>query len=652
MQTSIISRRQRFNTGFLAGLLAGIVATLLMLLLSLLGLGISLPEVFGSFFTQLLPPSAFDYLHTIIGGDAKHYLFYGIVVGQCLVFAVSGGLWGLFANASSESIVDEAPSSDKTLTRGVSTLDRSENADSGEVSTSAKNAHVETSLVGAMPTSERTEHAASEVSANEQPGPNEQTESSEQAGRPQGIAPTMDEQGSEESPYHRKGNHKGPPWLHSALLVAILWLLVGLVFLPLTGAGVFGASLTVGVAKTMFSLAVIGVLFGVLLVYLYNQFTSQFISRFITHSLQPVSEEEQSGRRAFIRNGLVGAGVVVLGVAAWRFINGGLDIFSSGVPAQILQSYKQKIVPPPKPNYGDFTPVSGLSTEITPNAQYYVVSKNLFADPVVNSQNWSLTVNGAVEKPYTLTYDELSALPMKQQYESMECISNEVGGPYMSNALWEGVPLVDLLRRAGGVKAGATKVVLYAVDDYSDSIHLSKALEPTTLVALHMNGQTLPTGHGYPARLLVPGIYGMKHVKWINRIEVTTQDYQGYWQLRGWSDEADLRLTSRIDVPLAGATLKAGVPTYLAGVAFSGNKGISEVDVSVDAGKTWQKATLKRPFSNLTWVLWELPWTPTRGTHTAVVRAIDMQGNVQDPQHAPPLPNGSSGYHTVSLTAS
>lgn len=628
MQTSIIPRRRRFNIGFLAGLLAGIVATLFMLLLSLLGLGISLPEVFGSFFTQLLPPSAFNYLHTIIGGDAKHYLFYGILVGQCLVFAVSGGLWSLFASTASEAPGSETPTGETSLVE-VSTSDHNENADlseiptgetatAREVSTSAEDVHVETSPVEVLP-------AAS-------------------------ASPTADVSSATDVLPATPTNQSF--WPYSALLVVILWLLVGLVFLPLTGAGIFGASLTVGVAKTMFSLAAVGVLFGVLLVYLYNLYISQFISRFITHPLQPVSEEAQAGRRAFIRNGLVGAGVVVIGVAAWRFINGGLDIFTSGVPTQILQSYKSKIVPPPRPNYGNFTPVSGLSTEITPNEQYYVVSKNLFSDPVVNSQDWSLAVNGAVEKPYTLTYDELAALPMKQQYESMECISNEVGGPYMSNALWEGIPLSNLLQRAGGVKAGATKVVLYAVDDYSDSIHLSKALEPTTLVALHMNGQTLPARHGYPARLLVPGIYGMKHVKWINRIEVTTQDYQGYWQQRGWSDQADLRLTSRIDVPLAGLTLKADVPTYIAGVAFSGNKGISEVDVSVDAGKTWQKATLKQPFSNLTWVLWELPWTPTKGTYTVVVRAVDMQGNVQDPQQAPPLPNGSSGYHTVSLTAS
>src|SRR5258708_17022233 len=130
---------------------------------------------------------------------------------------------------------------------------------------------------------------------------------------------------------------------------------------------------------------------------------------------------------------------------------------------------------------------------------------------------------------------------MKKQYESMMCVSNEVGGQYMSTALWEGVPLVDLIQRAGGAKGGATKVVLYAADDYSDSIVLSKALEPTTLLAVHMNGVTLPQVHGYPARLLVPGIYGMKHVKWMTRIQVVKTDYQGYCQQRGWTHPAPLR---------------------------------------------------------------------------------------------------------------
>ena len=223
----------------------------------------------------------------------------------------------------------------------------------------------------------------------------------------------------------------------------------------------------------------------------------------------------------------------------------------------------------------------------------------------------------------------------------------------MSSALWEGIPLKDLLERAGTIKPGATKVVLHAADGYTDSIHLTKALEPTTLVAFRMNGETLPQGHGYPARLLVPGIYGMKHVKWITQIEVVNTDYKGYWQQSGWSDPAPIRMTTRIDTPLSGGqALKADTPTYLAGVAFSGNKGISEVDVSLDGGQTWQVATLKPPLSALTWVLWQIPWRPQAGNYTIVARAIDMEGNVQDPQLAPPLPDGSSGYHTINVSVS
>jgi DMSO/TMAO reductase YedYZ molybdopterin-dependent catalytic subunit len=164
-----------------------------------------------------------------------------------------------------------------------------------------------------------------------------------------------------------------------------------------------------------------------------------------------------------------------------------------------------------------------------------------------------------------------------------------------------------------------------------------------------MNGDTLPQKHGYPARLLVPGIYGMKHVKWITSIEIVDTDYQGYWQQSGWSDAAPVHMTARIDTPRDGVQLPANKPTYIAGVAFSGNKGISEVDVSYDNGNTWHLATLKQPLSDLTWVLWALPWQPDQGNYTISVRAIDKEGNVQDPQLEPPLPNGSSGYHTIRV---
>ena len=560
MHTKVLSQRQRFNLGFLAGLAAGIVATALMLLLSFLAGSVSLPELLGAAITQVMSPGTFEYLHQLIGADAKYYLAYIIIGGQVLIFALSGGLCNLIAGAALPQAVR---------------VNTTEQQNAGQLS-----------------------------------------------------------------------------WSGGVLLALTLWVFAGLIFLPITGAGLFGANLSTGVTNTMLSLAVVALIFGLLFVVFQNWLA---LRRLRTQGIAVGNEVAQNASRRMVLQRsvwIVGAGV--LGVAAWRFVTSGFSGSAGSTTSapSILQNFKKKITPPPVPNYGTLQPVQGLSPEITPNDQFYQVSKNIVADPTVAANSWSLTVNGMVNQPYTLTYNELLALPMKQQYESLMCISNEVGGQYMSNAQWNGIPLADLLNRAGGVKTGATKVVLYAVDDYSDSIHLSKALEPTTLLAVQMNGQALPQEHGFPARLLVPGIYGMKHVKWLTRIEVVNTDFQGYWQQRGWDDQANVRMTSRIDVPLAAATLKADQPTYVAGVAFSGNKGISEVDVSFDNGQTWNRATLKRPYSDLTWVLWELPWQPKAGSYTVIVRAVDLEGNVQDPNPAPPAPIGSSGYHTINVTVS
>ncbi len=554
MKKILFTERQRFWIGFLAGLGAGIIASVLMLLLSVTFNGISLPQVFGSALTQLMPPTMFNSLHELIGGDAKYYFFYCILVGQVLVFAASGGLCAL--------------------------------------------------LVGRY--------------------------KAEKTGQEQ---------------LH---------WIAGAVLILVLLLLTGLVLLPITGVGFFGAHLVIGAVNTIISLAAVGIIFAGSFVLLQNQLVERQV-RLLNAPLDVQVKSE--ARREMVIRGIQLVGLGALGVLAWRFITGAQDLTSgSGATStattpSLLQGYKKKIVPAPTPNYGTVKEIPLLSKEITSNDQYYIVSKNLFSDPTVNGSTWHLSVSGEIEHPFSLNYEELTALPSKQQYESMMCISNEVGGEYMSNALWEGIPLADLLARGGAIKPGATKVVLYATDDYSDSIHLSKALEPTTLLAFRMNGVTLPQGHGFPLRLLVPGIYGMKHVKWITGIEVVNTDFQGYWQQRGWSDPAPIQMTSRIDVPLTGATVQANKPTYIAGVAFSGNKGISEVDVSFDMGQTWNKATLKRPLSALTWVLWELPWQPKANTYSVIVRAVDMQGDVQDPNVAPPLPDGSTGYHSIQVTA-
>ncbi len=547
-----LSKRQQFWLGFLAGLLAGILATGVMMLLSLVAGGVSLPESLAAAISLAMPLAVFDYLHRTIGGDAKYYLLYIILVGQVLVFALSGGLYNLLLSS-------------------------------------------------------------------------------------QRFTKWRDEQGQIR-------------WLAGLVLALLLWLFAGLIFLPLTGGGIFGSALVIGVFNTVDSLAAVGIVFGLLFVFAQNWLVLR--QRYRQGGEDDVEQRENVlRRRSIIQNGLALAGLAVLGAAAWRFITSVGDNGATTAPSsRLLRDYKKKVTPQ-VPDYGAFSRVDGLSSEITTNEQFYVVSKNIVSDPNVDGKSWQLSVDGLVNTPYKLNYNQLTALPLKKQYESLMCISNEVGGTYMSNALWEGIPLTDLLQRAGGVKKGATKIVLHAADDYTDSIHLSKALEPTTLVAVRMNGAQLPPGHGYPARLLVPGIYGMKHVKWITRIEVVDTDFKGYWQQSGWSDPAPVRMTSRIDTPHSSTSVQADKPTYVAGVAFSGNKGISAVDVSFNGGGSWQSAKLKKPLSDLTWVLWEIPWQPAAGTYTIVVRATDKEGNVQDPQLAPPLPDGSSGYHTITVNA-
>ena len=552
------TRKQHFAVGFTAGLAAGVVGTAVMLFLSLYGLGISLPEAFGSMITALMPASVFSSLHQAIGNNAKDYLFYIIVVGQCFVFALSGAVYDLL-------LLSAKPAPGAPIVKS-GTWARRLRLPSGETRLS---------------------------------------------------------------------------YYHGLVLGFALWLLTGFVLLPLTGSGIFGSLLTVGLLNSIISLALTGIVFGLLFVSIQNWLFARGEQK---GSLAP-----NISRRGVLRGGIVIAGVALLGVGLWRLFS---EASSNGAASvtTLLQSYKSKIVPPPTPNYGVLQPVQSLSPEITSDDQFYIVSKNLFSDPTVNGSTWQLTVDGQVDNPLKLTYQQVLALPMQKQYETLECVSNDVGGGYMSNALWEGVPLRDLLRQAG-VKNGAIKVVFYAADDYSDSIYLEKALEATTLLAVRMNGATLPQEHGFPVRMLVPGIYGMKHCKWLTRIEVVNQDYQGYWQERGWSDLATVQLTSRIDTPAAGANIPHGETTYIAGVAFSGNKGIAEVDVSVDGGKTWERATLKRPLSDLTWVLWEYPWQPAKqGTYTLVVRAVDLGGNVQTPQVAPPAPNGATGYDSFGVT--
>ena len=290
----------------------------------------------------------------------------------------------------------------------------------------------------------------------------------------------------------------------------------------------------------------------------------------------------------------------------------------------------------------------GLEPLVTPNDQFYVISKNNI-DPTVDVKDWSLTITGMVDNKMVLDYDALTAMPTQQQYATLQCISNVVGGDLIGCALWEGVSLWDLLVQAG-IQPGVKDIVLHAADGYQESIPLAKAQDPEVLLAYRMNGAILPNNHGFPARLIVPNIYGMKNVKWLTRIEPVDHDFKGFWQQRGWSDEAIYKTMSRIDAPRNGATVSAKVDreVLIGGIAFAGNRGISKVEVRIDESD-WIEAELGKVLSQLSWVQWKITWEPpVAAGYTIRVRATDGTGELQDETELAPAPNGASGWHTIS----
>jgi DMSO/TMAO reductase YedYZ molybdopterin-dependent catalytic subunit len=278
------------------------------------------------------------------------------------------------------------------------------------------------------------------------------------------------------------------------------------------------------------------------------------------------------------------------------------------------------------------------SNEITPTEDFYKVSKNS-VDPVVPEAGWKLGVRVANETTsYTLT--QLRDLPSITMFATLACISNPVGGDWLGNARWTGVPLAALLQGAGIGKAtrDVVDVIIRAADGYSDSIPIDRALQPFCFLAYEMKGAPLTTGHGFPLRLIVPGIYGMKNVKWITSIELADSDYRGFWQRRGWDDVAHYKLMSRIDIAKDG---------FVAGVAFAGDRGVDSVQVRI-GDEPWRTAELRPALSPITWVLWSLK-ADVKGKGV-IVRMKSSDGEYQIAQPMPPFPEGSSGLHTVKGT--
>jgi len=298
--------------------------------------------------------------------------------------------------------------------------------------------------------------------------------------------------------------------------------------------------------------------------------------------------------------------------------------------------------------------VDGLSSLITPNNAFYRIDTALVV-PQVDIATWQLDIKGNGVDSYTLTFDDLLALPMVEAPVTIACVSNEVGGDLVGTAVWQGVPLTTILERAGlkpgAVPTGSAQLVGRSVDGFTVGFPTEVALDGRiAMVAVGMNGEPLPVNHGFPARLIVAGIYGyVSATKWLRTIELTGwDDFDAYWIPRGWAKEAPVKTQSRIDVPRSGAKVAAGtVP--VAGVAWAPTRGIVKVEVQVDDGD-WREAQLGPGWDDDVWRQWVYGWEATPGTHVLRVRATDTTGETQTGERQRVDPDGATGWHTRSVT--
>jgi DMSO/TMAO reductase YedYZ molybdopterin-dependent catalytic subunit len=322
-----------------------------------------------------------------------------------------------------------------------------------------------------------------------------------------------------------------------------------------------------------------------------------------------------------------------------------------------------------------------LQYEVTPTELFYRIDISPIV-PTINAQTWRLSVKGLVDNPIELTYEELKAMPSVEQFSTLSCVSNKVGGDLISNAIWKGIPLKNLLDQAQ-IRQGAKYIVFRCYDGYDVGIPLEKGVEDGTILAYEMNRAVLTPAHGFPVRAVVPNIYGMMNAKWITEIEIIDYVYEGFWQRKGWSNIATINTLSSIVIPgntpirtrfrgflpansnLAGSgnvtnssSLSSSSPpgrtTTVGGIAFAGTRGISKVQVSIDNGVTWKEATIKEPLSPYSWVMWaaevNLPDVQVK-EYKLTVRATDKAGKVQTSEVRQPFPDGSTGFHMINIRA-
>lgn len=370
------------------------------------------------------------------------------------------------------------------------------------------------------------------------------------------------------------------------------------------------------------------------------------VFRWLTGSTGGRGHEVDLERRQFIGRAGAVATLALAAAAGGRALLERTRVIAARRDDVVLPLAREAIAPPPA---GASLSVEGLTPLITSNEDFYRIDTVPFSVPQVDLSSWRLRVTGLVDREIELSFEDIADLPMVERYVTLSCVSNEVGGDLIGTAKWLGTPLGDLLRRAG-LRPEAEQIVGRSVDGFTVGFPVEAAFDGReALVAIGMNDEPLPFEHGFPARLVVAGLYGfVSATKWLSEIELTTWDgFDAYWIPRGWAKEAPIKTQSRIDRPRQRQRIEAGsVP--IAGVAWAPTRGVTRVEVRIDDGE-WIDADLAGSLNDDTWRQWSTVWDATPGIHQIQVRATDGEGVVQDETIRRPDPDGATGYHTISV---
>jgi DMSO/TMAO reductase YedYZ molybdopterin-dependent catalytic subunit len=360
-----------------------------------------------------------------------------------------------------------------------------------------------------------------------------------------------------------------------------------------------------------------------------------------------LSSSGQPPRRSFLATSAAVAGTVAVAGLGGRLLTERQSVTAAQRSLRIPAPAQPA---PPLPAGADLK-IRGLSSFVTPSSTFYRVDTAIVL-PEIPPSSWQLRIHGMVARDIVLSFDELIRRPLLEDYITLTCVSNPVAGPYIGNALWLGTSLRSLLQQAG-IRAGADQLLCTSADGFTSGSPVQTAMDGRdAMLAVAMNGKALPVEHGFPVRMVVPGLYGyVSACKWITDIEVTTYAANtAYWSQRGWSQQAPIKTGSRIDVPNGLSVIKPGT-TAIAGVAWAQHKGIDAVEVRVDRGP-WHQARLAAVPDIDTWRQWVWQWDTTPGSHVIEARATDATGYTQTALQAPPEPNGASGYPSVSVMVS